>query len=65
MRTGALAVLEATLALPVDISYHLTIATHHLFFPKYNLEIREVYMISTNLEIGNSLHRLYLAWHIA
>ena len=33
-KIDALVALAATLALPADTSYHLTIATHHLFYLK-------------------------------
>jgi len=49
-KADALAALTATLAFPVNTSYHLTMATRHLFYPKYDLEISEVHTISTNFE---------------
>ena len=41
-KVDVLAALTATLALPADTTYHLTVATRHLFCFKYGLEIREV-----------------------
>jgi len=49
-RANALHAFSATLALPANTSYHLTVITHHLFYPKYNLEVREVHTISKNFE---------------
>ena len=49
-KADALAALVATLALPADTTYHLTVATCHLFYPKYDLEVSEVHTISTNFE---------------
>jgi len=49
-KADALAALAATLALPIDTSYHLTVTTHHLFCPKYDLEVSEVHTTSTNFE---------------
>ena len=46
----ALAALAATLALLANTSYYLTVATHHLFFPKYSLEVSEIYTTSTNFK---------------
>ena len=37
IKAGALAALTTTLALPVDTTYHLTVATRHLFCLKYSL----------------------------
>ena len=51
MKADALAVLEATLALPANTSYHLTVATHPLLCPKYSLEVSKVHTISTNFEL--------------
>ena len=45
-----IAVLVATLALHADTSYHLTVATCHLFCPKYGLEISKVHTTSTNFK---------------
>jgi len=44
----ALVTLAATLALPADTTYHLTVATCHFFYPKYGLEVSEVHTTSTN-----------------
>jgi len=49
-KADVLAVLAATLALSVDTTYRLTVTTHHLFYPKYGLEVSEVHTISTNFE---------------
>jgi len=38
------------LVLPVDTAYRLTVATRHLFCPKYGLEVSEVHTTSTNFE---------------
>jgi len=46
----ALAVLVTTLALPADNTYRLTVATRHLFCPKYGLEVSEVHTTSTDFE---------------
>jgi len=50
-KADALAVLVAPLALPTDASYHLMVATRHLFCPKYDLEVSEVHKTSTNFEL--------------
>jgi len=42
--------LANTLALPADTRYYLTVATRHLFCPKYSLEVSEVYTTLTNFE---------------
>jgi len=49
-KVDALAALAATLALPADTRYHLTVATRHLFCPKYGLEVSEVHTTSINFE---------------
>jgi len=49
-KANYLAALAATLALPADTSYYLTVATRHLFCPKYDLEVSEVHTTSTNVE---------------
>jgi len=49
-KADALAALAPTLALPADTNYHLTVATRHLFCPKYGLEVSEVHITSTNFE---------------
>jgi len=41
-KVDALGVLAVTLALPAGITYHLVVATHHLFCPKHGLDISEV-----------------------
>ena len=46
----ALAALVATLALPADTSYRLTIATRYLFYLKYSLEVSEVHITSTTFK---------------
>ena len=43
IKADALAMLTATLALPADTTYHLTVTTRHLFCPKYSLEVSEVH----------------------
>jgi len=58
----------ATLVLPADTNYHLMVATHHLFYPKYSLEVSEVHTTSTNFEprdwwfpiIDYALHDIFL-----
>ena len=50
-RANALAALTATLTLPADTSYHLRVASCHLFCLKYSLDFSEVYMTSTNFEL--------------
>jgi len=49
-KADALAMIAATLALPADTSYCLTVATCHLFCPKFSLESSEVHTISTHFE---------------
>ena len=49
-KVDALAALAATLALPMDTTYRLTVATHHLLCPKYGLEVSEVHTTSINFE---------------
>jgi len=49
-KIDALAALAATLALPADITYRLTVATCHLFCPKYSLEVCEVHITLTDFE---------------
>ena len=36
--------------LPADTTYHLTVTAHHLFCPKYGLEVNEVHITSINFE---------------
>jgi len=66
-KADVLATLAATLALPTDITYHLTVATHHLFYLKYGLEFSEVHTTSTSFEPRDCDSRLSItfAWHIA
>jgi len=49
-KADALAVLTATLTSPTDSSNYLTVATRHLFCPKYSLDVSEVHTISTTFE---------------
>jgi len=49
-KADTLADLAATLALPSDTSYHLMVATRHLFCSKFDLEVREVHTTSTHFE---------------
>ena len=49
-KVDALAALAATLALPIDMTYHLTVATRHLVCPKHVLKTKEVHSISTDFE---------------
>ena len=49
-KADALAVLAATLALPINITYHLTVITRHLVCPKYVLKTKEVHITSTDFE---------------
>ena len=49
-KVDALAALAATLALPIDTTYHLTLATRHLICPKHVLETKEVHSILTDFE---------------
>ena len=63
-KADALAVLAATLALPANATYRLTVATHRLLCLKYALEVSKVHTTSTNFEprdwrlpiIGYALH---------
>ena len=50
-RANVLAALVATLALPVDITYHLTVATRHLICPKHVLETKKVHVTSIDFEL--------------
>jgi len=45
-----LAALAATLAVPIDATYHLTVAARRLFCPKYLLETDEVHATSIGFE---------------
>ena len=49
-KAHALAKLAATLALPIDTTYHLTVATRCLVCPKHVLETNEVYVTSIGFE---------------
>ena len=49
-KADALAALTATLALPIDTTYHLTVATRHLVCLKHVLKTKEVHSISTDFE---------------
>jgi len=49
-RADALAALAATLVLPIDTTYHLTVATRHLVCPKHVLETKEVHVTSIDFE---------------
>jgi len=49
-KANALAALAATLALPIDTIYHLTVATRHLVCPKHVLKTKEVHITSTDFE---------------
>jgi len=49
-KVDALAVLAATLALPIDTTYHLTVATRRLVCPKQMLETSEVHVTSIGFE---------------
>ena len=50
-KADALDALAATLALPAYSIYCLTMATRHLFYSKYDLEVHEVHIISTNFKL--------------
>ena len=49
-KADALAALATTLDLPIDTTYHLTVATQHLVCPKHALKTKEVHSISTDFE---------------
>jgi len=49
-KEDALSALAATLALPLHTNYHLTVATSHLFCPKYSLKVSKVHTTSINFE---------------
>ena len=49
-KADALAALEATLALSIDTTYHLTVATRHLVCPEHVLENKEVHVTSTDFK---------------
>jgi len=49
-KADALAALVATLALQIDTTYHLTVATRHLICPKHVLKTKKVHITSTDFE---------------
>jgi len=49
-KADALAALTATLALPIDITYHLKVATRRLVCPKHVLKTNEVHVTSISLK---------------
>jgi len=49
-KADTLAALVITLTLPIDRTYHLTVAARRLFCPKHVLETNEVHAISTGFE---------------
>ena len=49
-KADALAALAATLALPIDTKYHLTVAARHLICLKHVLKTKKVHSISTDFE---------------
>ena len=49
-KDDTLATLASTLALPIDTTYHLTVATRHLVYPKHVLKTKEVHITSTDFE---------------
>ena len=63
-----MAALAATLALPIDVTYHLTVATRRLICPKHLLETNEVHATSLGFKprdwrfpfIDYALHDLLL-----
>ena len=63
-KVDALAAPAVTMALPADTNYHLTVATRHLFYPKYDLEKfkQPRQILNQGLAIPN--RRLCLARHI-
>ena len=50
IKADDLAALVATLALPIDTTYHLTVTTRHLVCPKYVLKTKEIHSISMDFE---------------
>jgi len=50
-KADILTVFAATLALPADTNYRLTVATHHLFCPKYSLKVSKVHTTSTKFDL--------------
>jgi len=49
-KADVLAALAATLALPIDTTYHLTVATRHLVCSKHVLKTKEVHVTSMDFE---------------
>ena len=49
-KADALAALAATLTLPINTTYHLTVATRCLVYPKQMLKTNEVHVISIGFE---------------
>ena len=49
-RADALAALAATLALLIDTTYHLTMATRYLVCPKHVLKTKEVHVTSIDFK---------------
>jgi len=49
-KADVLAGLAATLALPINTTYHLTVVAQRLFCPRYVLETNEVHAASTGFE---------------
>ena len=49
-----MAALAATLALPIDTTYHLIVATRHLVCPNHVLKTKEVHIISIDFEPKDS-----------
>ena len=49
-KADALAALAATLALPIDTTYHFTVATRCLIYPKKMLETNEVHVTLIDFE---------------
>ena len=66
-KADALATLAATLALPIDTTYYLTVVARRLFCPKHVLETNEVHATSTSFEsrVGGfpSLTMLYMIYY--
>jgi len=50
-KVDALAALAATLALLIDTTYHLTVATRHLVRHKHVLKTKEVYITAMGFEL--------------
>ena len=49
-RADALAALAAILALPIDTTYHHTVATRYLVYSKHVLETKEVHITSIDFK---------------